>query len=776
MNAQQTQLLVQAFLLSESRLVPLNPGLSTGPPDVEFSVFLEKITASRRSSASGEMELSFSSVKRAAQERVFKLPEKTDGAKKYEALPSKANDSAAAEKNPVKTEDPENAVNTNASVKPADDYAPADKTDRADIKSGAMQSGSKNQTDASPPSAVKNDSGDSDAVNSVSANASKSEDVKPAEEATAVDDDVLTDGVYSHVEFLLVQFVFLLNGNAPVDDAAQNVPSVDAGSVTLTQNNLMFANADGAQTDASQIVLTGGSQTLSLALANELKELQNAAVEFLQTVDPRVEGAHLKAGGTGTLTDSELSMKLSKLLNELQGVVDELTAFVPQTFTDAGAEKLKELMQFAEQVRLLVQKVSDEAEQELKLQLAREADSAMNAQDAILADNDGAVHETVQQAQAALNAEELEDNAAEIAQTETDESSEAQNVSSVTSQVDAAQDTEQNAVVSAVDAQSADMPDEPFTQSHLTRFVDDAVQKAAQVLEKASGGALSSAQKTSALTALAALSQKNGAGALFAMDFKELMNVPKAFIEEVQNIMQLKDFSVAGVQVMQDSLVTAALSAEKLSLAFSDFGKGAQNGNDASFAKPGNEPGTEFKLDLPPALSQVNIVLQNNTVSVSRAVTAGVRDAEESVMKFSQALVKSGQLLLSAGTADMRIRLKPEHLGDLRLRIMMDEGILSATFTAQSQQVKEILESNMSSLKQSLKDQGINVEKFVVTTGNPGDYAQAQQNAGNSAMNQQSVKSAVSFTGDGKDDEEKSAKLQTSNPSRAKLSQVDYLV
>lgn len=771
MSAQQTQLLVQTFLLAESKLVPLSPGLSTGPPETEFSVFLEKISAQRSSSSSGDANLSFLSFKHVKQERVFKISNKSSALTQKKEAVSQPDE--AQKLQPRESSVMERSAD---SVKVKDSPAPVSAEDD-DVYQTAGPGGAKNTPpDSAGENGVTGKSVQpSDGALSGKGSVSLPDDaVQPSQNAFVDEAQDAAETVATRVEFLLVQFMFLLQGNLPSPDDAQNV-SVDAAPRVEAQSNLLFTGLPGVQTDGLAQVPVQGSQAFALELANQLKELESAAQEFLQTMElKRVQGAHLKAGGAGVLTDSELMEKLSALLKELEGVVEEYTLFVPQTVTDAGAEKLKELMQFAEQVKLLVQKVSAEAEEEARLAMERGADIALNAENAAIEEEH--VLEALKIQQDA--AENMSAPVEAVEETEVYALPQSENGGQIPAQDDAAFTADVSDAGTAENMKTDSV--KPFTELRLTEFVDNAIQKAGQVFEKASGGALSSAQKTGALNMLASLAGKSGAGSLFApifsMSFKELMNVPKAFAEEIQNILQLKEFSVAGVQVMQDALVTAALSAEKLSLAMSDSGNGAQNGKYASLSNAPQGSETEFKLELSPLAQQLNTVLQNSTVSDTHPMASAARAAEENVLKFSQALVKSGQLLLSAGTADMRIRLRPEHLGDLRLRIMMEEGILSATFTAQSQQVKEILESHLSLLKQSLKDQGIHVEKFVVTTGNPGEYAQAQQNAGSSAMNQQSSKSAVSFAGDGSADEEQSAQTEHAKITRVKRSQVDYFV
>ena len=63
----------------------------------------------------------------------------------------------------------------------------------------------------------------------------------------------------------------------------------------------------------------------------------------------------------------------------------------------------------------------------------------------------------------------------------------------------------------------------------------------------------------------------------------------------------------------------------------------------------------------------------------------------------------------------MIIDLKPDSLGKLSLKVATEQGVVMAKFVAESQQVKQVLESNMQLLKESLEKQGLNVQGFSVS-------------------------------------------------------------
>jgi len=76
--------------------------------------------------------------------------------------------------------------------------------------------------------------------------------------------------------------------------------------------------------------------------------------------------------------------------------------------------------------------------------------------------------------------------------------------------------------------------------------------------------------------------------------------------------------------------------------------------------------------------------------------------------------LENAKIYLSEEKTEMVIVLKPESLGKLTLKIVTEDGILMGRFIAENQHVKQILESNMQFLRESLEKQGLNVQGFSV--------------------------------------------------------------
>jgi flagellar hook-length control protein FliK len=89
------------------------------------------------------------------------------------------------------------------------------------------------------------------------------------------------------------------------------------------------------------------------------------------------------------------------------------------------------------------------------------------------------------------------------------------------------------------------------------------------------------------------------------------------------------------------------------------------------------------------------------------------------------------QVLLRDGKGEIRIQLKPEHLGNLEIRAENGGNGVIARITAESGSVKNYLENNLHLLQQSLQDQGLKIDRIQVVVQ---DMADPQQTSGQSAQ------------------------------------------
>ena len=170
------------------------------------------------------------------------------------------------------------------------------------------------------------------------------------------------------------------------------------------------------------------------------------------------------------------------------------------------------------------------------------------------------------------------------------------------------------------------------------------------------------------------------------------------------------------------------------------------------------ESGEAAVKDGEPALRQpegnaLNVpAFQQTMQDVNRAdQTSTASSAQQARDDFDipQQIVEQARLIRAQESTEMVIRLKPEHLGNLTLRISVsNEGAVTASFFSDNAQVRHIVENSLIQLRQELENQGIKVDKAEVYAGlsdgqlpqEQGQQAWQQQGQGNSPASLRSLK------------------------------------
>ncbi|MTV47799.1 hypothetical protein GJ688_02220 [Heliobacillus mobilis] len=110
---------------------------------------------------------------------------------------------------------------------------------------------------------------------------------------------------------------------------------------------------------------------------------------------------------------------------------------------------------------------------------------------------------------------------------------------------------------------------------------------------------------------------------------------------------------------------------------------------------------------------------------------AGKEDVKAFRQEMFRQMVENTQLLKKSGGSELRIQLKPEVLGKMQLSLSVDAGIVSVRFSAENPQVRQMLESNLPELKQSLEEQGLKFDRIDVSVGNQNLNSQQQGGSSN---------------------------------------------
>jgi flagellar hook-length control protein FliK len=97
--------------------------------------------------------------------------------------------------------------------------------------------------------------------------------------------------------------------------------------------------------------------------------------------------------------------------------------------------------------------------------------------------------------------------------------------------------------------------------------------------------------------------------------------------------------------------------------------------------------------------------------------------SQQFVQQFMQIMQTSKFTRLGNGQSQLVVRLHPEHLGSLTIKLVQEKGELMAKIIASTTSAKELIESNIQQIRHVIPTQNIIIEKFDVFTQQPFEQA-----------------------------------------------------
>ena len=107
----------------------------------------------------------------------------------------------------------------------------------------------------------------------------------------------------------------------------------------------------------------------------------------------------------------------------------------------------------------------------------------------------------------------------------------------------------------------------------------------------------------------------------------------------------------------------------------------------------------------------------NSKIAADETVLSIQKESPVSRNEIINQVIEKAKITLTGEKSEMVVDLKPDSLGKIAMKIVTEHGIVSAKFVTENQQVKQILESNMQFLKDTLEKQGLTVQGFTVSVG-----------------------------------------------------------
>ncbi len=125
-----------------------------------------------------------------------------------------------------------------------------------------------------------------------------------------------------------------------------------------------------------------------------------------------------------------------------------------------------------------------------------------------------------------------------------------------------------------------------------------------------------------------------------------------------------------------------------------------------------------------------DIVLEKGVEQISTRIAqaAGGQAAvmEEMAETVLPQVIRSVASLVRAGGAEMRLQLQPADLGEIELRVRTAEAAVRGEVVVSNPEVKQLLEQNMSRLRDALAEQGLDLEGFSVDVGGQSAFTEGQ--------------------------------------------------
>lgn len=114
------------------------------------------------------------------------------------------------------------------------------------------------------------------------------------------------------------------------------------------------------------------------------------------------------------------------------------------------------------------------------------------------------------------------------------------------------------------------------------------------------------------------------------------------------------------------------------------------------------------------------------TLHAFRSRVEQQQSANEPYTDIVSQVTEKMKIMLGERKSEIRIQLKPENLGVLKIRLTVTDGVLSGRIVVQSEETKGLIQANIVRLQESLEQQGIPVSRFNVNVGGDGGYGRQQ--------------------------------------------------
>lgn len=143
-----------------------------------------------------------------------------------------------------------------------------------------------------------------------------------------------------------------------------------------------------------------------------------------------------------------------------------------------------------------------------------------------------------------------------------------------------------------------------------------------------------------------------------------------------------------------------------------------------SFVLNGREIQTEGKQGQKEQPIQSSVLANHRTgaVLIQGLQTSAAEESSAQPKSFSEQILSSWKQMkytpFGRSTGSFTIRLNPENLGFITIKLVKQHGMFSSKIIASTQSAKELLEHNLAHLKQALPNMSVQIDRFGVPLQN----------------------------------------------------------
>jgi flagellar hook-length control protein FliK len=233
---------------------------------------------------------------------------------------------------------------------------------------------------------------------------------------------------------------------------------------------------------------------------------------------------------------------------------------------------------------------------------------------------------------------------------------------------------------------------------------------------------------------------ENGAAAPVVQEADVRSSEPKA-------VEALPEETVSAETVDKSDVSMSDVIASKLTV------NNEESGSQKDSKNEGNALTENSKADGENITAQTGNVVSNIQEAFETAFEGAAYEVD--AVDVVDQVVESIKLNNTTELKSMEIQLNPQNLGKVNLMVSVREGVITAQITAENEQVRKALESQITTLKENIQNQGIKVDAVEVTVQSH-SFEANQQFAGQQSASEQGRRSSrrINLGGFGLDDEE----------------------